>query len=145
MSLTIKIQTNFNIKSELDSKLVIEELQKQGLIILNKKKFEFTENYNLTTHSGRNQIKIFNPLLRGNINLESENELNYWKLQIENILIKSIILTVVSFLLFHFVLESILLFSILISIFNGGILFLINLVRLNTRIKKISENIKIQL
>ncbi len=145
MNLTIKIETDFNIKPELDSKLVIKELQKQGLIILNEKKFEFTENYNFTTHSGKNKMKVFHPLLRGNLEVKSENEFNSWNLQIESILIKSIFLTVFSFLLYHFVIESVLLFSILLSVFNGAILFLINRVRLNARVKTISENIKIEL
>ncbi len=145
MKFSIKIETDFNINPELDSKIVIKELQKQGLIVLNKKKIEFTENYNLTTHSGKNEMKIFHPLLRGNLEVETENRLNSWNLQIESILIKSIFLTVACFLLFHYIIKSFLLFSILLSVFNGGILFLINRIRLNARVKKISENIKIKL
>jgi len=145
MNLTIKIQTNFNIKPENDSTLIIEELQKHGLIILNEKKFEFTEKYNFTTHSGENKMKIFHPLLKGSLEIETENEFNYWNLQIDSVLIKSFFLTVISFLIFHPTLEHNSLIYTLLPISLGGILFLINRKKLDIRIKKISESIKTKL
>lgn len=143
--MTTNIKTNFKIKSESDSDIVIKILRQEGLNVVNEKELKFDESLNLTTDSGNNRKKLFFTLLKGNLRTETKDQFASWSLQIDEILIKSTLLTSILFLFFHFVYDLKLLFTIIISVFIGGFYLFLNINRQENRIKKISKIIELKL
>jgi len=129
---------NGQLKSKADC---IDMLIQLGFSFTSTDTMEFIERYNFTTHSGKNRIKVFKPLLKGKIILNTEKNSVKWILNVNDIIFKSIstcILTLIIFQIYH---SKELINSLTVGIIIGGLVFGINWILLNNRIEKITGEI----
>lgn len=126
----------YNIKSKQEC---IKVLLASGLIIKDTDILEFSERRNFTTHSGKNKQKIFSPLLKGKLSIEAESNSIIWDLNINGILLKSVLAFVSLTLLWLFLIQGNWINSLVLGAVISLILFGINWLNLNNQIEKLTN------
>nr|WP_319999158.1 hypothetical protein [uncultured Draconibacterium sp.] len=127
--------------STLDKDHIEKILIKSGFSIDNIDILTFKESHNFSTHSGKNRLMIFKPLLNGQIRIDHTTSQLVFTININGIIFKTILLGIlVSFMMFYFIDKSFL-SSLIIGGCLGGLIFLINNINLNYRIDFLTSKI----
>ncbi|MFC0878869.1 hypothetical protein ACE01N_19895 [Saccharicrinis sp. FJH2] len=135
----ITYKRNLDDSNIKDVQHLVGILIENGLTIIDKTNMKFTENFNFSTNTGKNRSKIFYPLLKGELRLIPEKNLITWRLHIESIFFKALILTIANILIWKFLLIDNSIISLTIGITLGIILFGINIINLSNRVDRLTE------
>ena len=122
----------------------VETLLTAGLKVLDADNLVFTESHNFTTHSGKNKLKLFSPLLHGKISFDTERESIKWDLSITDLLAKSILTFTILTLVWQFLIQGIWGNSLLIGGVVGAIVFAINWLNLNDKVERLTNKMTVK-
>ncbi len=137
-----KIKTSFNSQIIFHKKVLLDTLRNEGLTISNEDPIEFKEYYNFTTHTGKNRWKILRPLLKGKLFVDNVNEVLIWEVNIGGMLFGSILLLILTTIIFGFYYELSFINAALIGIGFSGLLLSIIWFVLRSRIDGITYKLK---
>ena len=137
-----KIKTSFNSQIIFHKKVLLDTLRNEGLTISNEDPIEFKEYYNFTTHTGKNRWKILRPLLKGKLFVDNVNEVLIWEVNIGGMLFGSILLLILTTIIFGFYYELSFINAALIWIGFSGLLLSIIWFVLRSRIDGITYKLK---
>jgi len=126
----------YDIKSKQEC---IKVLLAADLIIKDTAILKFTESHNFITHSGKNIQKIFSPLLKGKLSIDSESNSIIWDLNIKGLLLKSVLAFVFLSLLWLLLIQGNLINSLELGAVISLIVFGINWLNLNNKIEKLTN------
>ena len=138
------IEKHIKVDRIKNKELCVEILLTAGLKVLDADNLVFTESHNFTTHSGKNKLKLFSPLLHGRINFDSEKKSIKWDLDITDLLIKSILTFIILTLVWQFLVQGIWINSLLIGGIIGAIVFGINWLNLKDKVERLTNEMTIQ-
>lgn len=120
---------------------LIEDFVAAGFTITNADNLEFVEYHNFTTHSGKNKMMLFSPLLKGNLILDFKNNVIKWNLNVDSLIFKTSLTFVLITLITQFLVLDAWISSIIFGAIVGGIIFSINWLALESRIDGLTEKI----
>lgn len=137
----ICIEKNLIKNIVIDRERCLESLSESGLIITDSEKMIFTESYNFTTDSGKNKSKVFYSLLQGRIQIDNENSIIRWYLNIDSIILKAVLIFVLAIFGQIVFMQIDWINSFVIGLIIGATLFIINGISLDTRVNLMTEMI----
>lgn len=135
------IEKHITDKKIKDRQKLIEDFVAAGFTITNTDYIEFVEYHNFTTHSGKNKMMLFSPLLKGNLSLDFENDVVKWYLNVDSLIFKTSLTFVLVTLLIQFLVLNTWISSIFFGAVVGGIILSINWLALNDRIDGLTKKI----
>nr|WP_319571734.1 hypothetical protein [uncultured Draconibacterium sp.] len=138
------IEKHITDKKIKDRQKLIEDFVAAGFTITNAENIEFVEYHNFTTHSGKNKMMLFSPLLKGNLSLDFKDDVIKWYLNVDSLIVKASLTFVLITLLTQFLVLDIWINSIIFGAVVGGIIFSINWLAMDGRIDGITKNIVIE-
>jgi len=119
------------IKNTLNAKLVtkqkcLDSLKESGLIITDQKNISFTEHHKFSTNMGKNKLKVFYPVLKGQLIIDNYNSTIYWRLNINEIIFKTMLIWIITMLGIEFLIISDWISAFISGFIVGAIIFLLN-------------------
>jgi hypothetical protein len=118
---------------------LIEDFVAAGFTITDN--LEFVEYHNFTTHSGKNKMMFFSPLLKGNLSLDFESDIIKWNLNIDSLIFKTSLTFVFITLLAQFLVLDTWISSIIFGVVVAGIVLGINWLALNDKVDGLTKKI----
>ena len=137
----LKSNIKIPIHTELTEAHCKNALLIEGLTITDEENLLFTERYDFSTHKGNNQRRGIYTLLQGQLKIDNEKSIIFWKLKIHGLIFKTVLLFTFSFSLLKFLAEIPTLFSFVLSGFFALLLCIVNLVQLENRVNSITKKI----
>ncbi len=125
----------------IDKQQCIDVLNTDGLKIVNVDNLEFTENHNFTTHTGKNRMMLFSPLLKGSLSFDTNKKLIKWSLNIDSLIVKTAFTFTTLTLIWQFLIQDVWIKSIFVGGIFGLIIFGINWFVLNEKLDKLTNEI----
>jgi len=139
----IRIEKNIDKNIVIDRERCLESLSNSGLIITDSEKMTFTEKYNFSTDSGKNRRKVFYSLLQGQIQIDNENSIIRWHLNIDGIILKAVLICMLAIFGQIILMQIDWISSLIVGGIIGTILFIINRISIDTRVNQITEKMRI--
>lgn len=122
----------------------VEMLLNAGLKVLDPDHLVFTESHNFTTHSGKNNLKLFSALLDGKVSFDTEKKSIKWDLNITDLFVKSMLTFAILALAWQFLSQGIWIYSLLFGGVIGVIVFVVNWFNLNDRVERLTNEMTIK-